>query len=867
MRNLLVILCLFICAIADSQPPVVPDGRNMGVGANHRATDSALVSSFNLGLLSNTDSLHGFQFGLLTSVVRREMTGTNLGGMFSLTLGDGQGLQASGAVNAVGGRMHGFQLAGLSNVAGQMQGVQIAGMSNISRGVLHGLQMSAISNIAMGVNLGTQASLVANVSTGRMRGVQVGGYNYADTVHGLQLGIVNVCVANPRGAQIGLVNYSRDTLHHRYGLINLHPDTKMDVLLFGGTSSVFNTALRLQNGSTYNIIGIGTHYRGLDKRFSGAVYYRIGQTFRITDRWRYGVDIGFHHIETFVEDNDDVPERMYSIQPRLTTDYRLTKSIGLHAALGYESTHYYDGGGTYRQGLLFEAGLSYRLRPLFSRGVSPYYHPARKYSLRRDSTERHPWIAAAEVTFINAGVHLFDRYVTNEPFAQTTLHSIGDNFKNAFVWDNDFFNTNMFAHPYHGNLYFTSARANGMNFWQSYPYALGGSLMWEFFGENTPPSINDVFATSIGGTALGETLFRISALPLDDSQRGWPRFWRELLAGIVSPMRGLNRIITGDAWRVRSQGNRYHDYERLPINFAATVGTRYLAEKGALFHGEYNPYVNLMLNYGDPLSEENKPYDFFSVDATFSAFGNQPMVNAIHLVGQLWATPINSDDSVNMKDGASREQSGTRSGLAEAQPELGGAKFGLYQHFNFYNSEAVKDGSNIVPYRIGEAASLGPGIIYRSPRIGNLLRLEQRIFLSGILLGGSLSDYFHILERDYNLGSGFSAKVQTMMQFGRYARFSLGADFYKIWTWKGYDADQLKGRDLEHDTSLEYTNAQGDVGNASLFVLNPRLQVNLLRHLLFDLSGSYYYRRTYYRDHPNISVHTFELRAGLTYEL
>ena len=843
MRQLLVILSLALCvAVCEAQPPVVPTGRNIGIGANHRAADSSLVSSLNVGLLDNTDTLHGFQLGLLTSIVRREMAGVNIGGLLSVSLNGATGLQLSGLTNAVGGRMHGFQLAGLSNVAGQMQGVQIAGMSNISRSVLHGLQLSAISNIALGVNNGTQASLVANVSAGKMRGVQVGGYNYADTVHGLQLGIVNVCVANPRGAQIGLVNYSRDTLHHRYGLINLHPDTKIDVLLFGGTSSKLNTALRLQNGTTYNIIGIGTLYRGLDKRFSGSVYYRIGQTFRITDRWRFGVDLGYHHIETFTEDDDDVPERMYSIQPRLTTDYRLTKSFGLHAALGYESTHYYGHSGTYRQGLLFEAGLSYRLRPLFSRGASPYYHPARKYSLRRDSTERHPWIAAAEVAGVNVLVHLFDRYVTREPFAQTTLRGIGDNFRNAFVWDNDYFNTNMFAHPYHGNLYFTAARSNGMTFWQSYPYALGGSLMWEFFGENTPPSINDVFATSIGGTALGETLFRISALPLDDSQRGLARFWRELLAGIISPMRGLNRLITGDAWRVRSGAGRYHDYERLPINFAATVGVRYLADKGALFRGEYNPYVNLMLNYGDPLSSENKPYDFFSADATLSFLGNQPVVSGIHLVGQLWSTPVNSGDSISMK-------------------------FGIYQHFNFYNSEAVKNASDRVPYRIGEAASLGPGIIYRSPRIGNLTRLEQRIFISGILLGGSLSDYFHILERDYNLGSGLSAKVQTMMQFRRYARFSLGADFYKIWTWKGYDASQLEGRDLEHDTSLEYTNAQGDVGNASLFVLTPRLQVNLSRHLLIDLSGSYYYRRTYYRDHPNVSVHTFEARAGVSYEL
>ena len=830
------LLLMVYCFFAEAQPPVVSPGRNIAFGVDRRAADSTLVSYCNLGLFANADTLHGIQVGLLTSVARRDLQGANLGGLFALSLGNGIGLQGSGLVNAVGQRMHGFQLAGLSNVAGSVQGVQLAGVSNISRSTLHGIQMSAVSNTATDVNLGMQASLVANISAGQMRGIQVGSYNYADTVHGVQMGLFNVCIANPRGVQIGLVNYSRDTLHHSYGLINIHPNTKIDLMLFGGTSSKFNTALRLQNSSLYNILGIGTHYSGLDKKFSGAIYYRVGRIFRISDRWTYGVDLGFHHIETFKEQNIDTSERLYSIEPRFTTDYRLAKSLGLHFALGYESTRYY-GGEIYRQGALFEAGLTFRLRPVFSRGTSPYFYPTNKYSLRADLIIRHPWLAAAEVMLINTGVHLFDRFVLNEDYAQTTSHSIVDNFRNAFVWDNDMFNTNMFAHPYHGNLYFTSARANGMNFWQSYPYALGGSLMWEFFGEATPPSINDVFATSIGGAALGETLFRISALPLDDSRRAMARLWRELLSGIINPMRALNRIITGDAWRVRPKGNRYHDYERLPINIVLSTGTRYLADKGVLFRGEYNSYVNLLLNYGDPFSSENKPYDFFSLETTLGFFGNQPAVNTIHLVGQLWSTLISSGKDIDIK-------------------------FGIYQHFNFYNSEVVKDGTDIVPYRIGEAASVGAGLIYRLPQAGNLSRLEQRIFINGVILGGSLSDYFHILQRDYNLGSGLSAKTQTMMQFGRFARFSLGADFYKIWTWKGYDEERVKRLDDQ-----EYANAQGDVGNAALFVLNPRLQVNLARHLLFDLNGSYYYRRTYYRDHPNVNVYTFEVRAGLTFEL
>ena len=83
----------------------------------------------------------------------------------------------------------------------------------------------------------------------------------------------------------------------------------------------------------------------------------------------------------------------------------------------------------------------------------------------------HPWRAAAEVAGINVIVHCFDRFVLREDFAKTTLNSIRDNFQRGFVWDNDNFNTNLFAHPYHGNLYFNAARTNGMNFWQSYPFA------------------------------------------------------------------------------------------------------------------------------------------------------------------------------------------------------------------------------------------------------------------------------------------------------------------------------------------------------------------------------------------------------------
>lgn len=103
--------------------------------------------------------------------------------------------------------------------------------------------------------------------------------------------------------------------------------------------------------------------------------------------------------------------------------------------------------------------------------------------------------AGATVFGINMGVWAFDRYIRKADFAYINMHTIKDNFKHGFVWDNDAMQTNMFMHPYHGNLYYNSARSNGYNYWQSGLFAFGGSFMWEMAMENEFPSTNDIIAT------------------------------------------------------------------------------------------------------------------------------------------------------------------------------------------------------------------------------------------------------------------------------------------------------------------------------------------------------------------------------------
>ena len=83
-----------------------------------------------------------------------------------------------------------------------------------------------------------------------------------------------------------------------------------------------------------------------------------------------------------------------------------------------------------------------------------------------DNPERkkRPWTAAAETFGINVFVQCFDRFVLDADFAKINFKTIKHNFQHGFVWDNDQFSTNLFAHPYHGGLYFNAARSNGMSF-------------------------------------------------------------------------------------------------------------------------------------------------------------------------------------------------------------------------------------------------------------------------------------------------------------------------------------------------------------------------------------------------------------------
>ena len=444
--------------------------------------------------------------------------------------------------------------------------------------------------------------------------------------------------------------------------------------------------------------------------------------------------------------------------------------------------------------------------------------------------------SAATIMGVNLGVWSFNRFVMKEDFAYIDMHTIKENFKRGFVWDNDNLDTNMFFHPYHGNLYFNAARSNGYNYWLSGLFALGGSAMWEFFMENEYPSTNDIIATPIGGMALGETLYRTSDLILDDRATGRERLGREIASFIVSPMRGLTRIINGDAWRRRSTSGRQFGIPDVCVAFS--VGTRALEFKDDILDGGVGIASEIDIEYGDRFNTEHeKPYDFFSMGVGLNLQKSQPILGQVNLIGRL-----------------------LNRGIVEKYDVILNA--GLYQHFDFYDSDVISDVSPVVPYKIAIPASVGGGLQFQRQHVGNW-DFSASLHGNGILMGAVLSDHYRLADRNYNIASGFGTKSHLTALY-KDSKFSasLSHEFYRLFTWKGYDMD-IDWASVDPKT----LDAQGDESQSWVHVSELRLDYRLMKRMYLTGSFMHFNRKTNYRYYPDVKSSTTSTRLMLTFVL
>lgn len=103
--------------------------------------------------------------------------------------------------------------------------------------------------------------------------------------------------------------------------------------------------------------------------------------------------------------------------------------------------------------------------------------------------------------------------------------------------DTNKFNTNYISHPFAGTMYYSAARANHLNVFESMSYALAASVTWEMFGElKEDASVNDVIVTSGSGFTIGEPLMQFSSF----FYRSRKSVRNDVLAAIFSPVKAIN---------------------------------------------------------------------------------------------------------------------------------------------------------------------------------------------------------------------------------------------------------------------------------------------------------------------------------------
>ncbi len=176
---------------------------------------SAELRGIQISLIGNSfeDSMGGFQLALVNTG-HGKVKGAQVGAA-NLVKGAVVGAQVSWLGNVAVQEMTGVQLSGIGiigeNYSKEVTGVQIAlpallGGNGAAR--LHGVQISA-TLLPIGLTDKPHDWFWSNVAA-EATGVQIGLFgNYAGSMKGLQVGLVNCC-ETMQGVQIGLVNVIRD---------------------------------------------------------------------------------------------------------------------------------------------------------------------------------------------------------------------------------------------------------------------------------------------------------------------------------------------------------------------------------------------------------------------------------------------------------------------------------------------------------------------------------------------------------------------------------------------------------------------------------------------------------------------------------
>ncbi|MDO8945934.1 MAG: DUF3943 domain-containing protein [Desulfocapsaceae bacterium] len=346
----------------------------------------------------------------------------------------------------------------------------------------------------------------------------------------------------------------------------------------------------------------------------------------------------------------------------------------------------------------------------------------------------------------------------------TDLSTFGNHIAHG-PWgvDTDAFDINQFAHPYQGSMYHGFARSAGLSYWESLLYTNVGSFLWETGGETTNPSINDQFASGIGGSFFGEALFRMAGLVLE-GDGGKPGFWQEVGATMISPSTGINRLAFGNRFKPIFPSHNPATFSRVQLgaslksdqNDKSVTSPKVRTEATADFTMAYGLP-------GKPGYSYTRPFDYFHFE--FTTLGNKDNpFDDVMIRGLLLGTDYKAGDSYR--------------GI-----------WGLYGGYDYISPHIFRISST----------SLSLGTTYQ-------WWLSRAVALQGSALGGvgyaAAGNVSQVGERDYHYGVAPQGLVGLRLIFGDRAMFDLTGRAYYL---TGHGGDDPEGREDIERLSTGFT--------------------------------------------------------------
>ncbi len=363
-------------------------------------------------------------------------------------------------------------------------------------------------------------------------------------------------------------------------------------------------------------------------------------------------------------------------------------------------------------------------------------------------------IPAVEIPIFLVALNLYDRRVNGREVYGSTLNTTADHLPpKSWKFDEDPFNVNQFSHPYLGATMHGLARSSGLSFWQALVYSNVGSFAWEMAGERGPASINDMITTSQAGSLLGESLFRMASLLLENGNQR-PGFWRELGAAALLPPLGFNRFVYGD--RFKTVFPSHHPARFWQLRLGASADAKVSDNSATSTVKRQEVILDFSMAYGlpgQPGYTYERPFDYFHFEfAALTSAHTHNWLENILCRGLLWGKEYEAGDNY--------------AGI-----------FGVYGSYDYISPQIFRVSST--------AVSLGTTAQYW---IAKKVALQGSV-LGGVGFGGAGTNLFKG-ERDYHYGITPQGLVALRVIFGERTMIDLTAREYYI---SGTGSDDKRG--------------------------------------------------------------------------